>query len=161
LPVAEPFAACPIAVVEAPIEVVWDLLTHMERWDDFYDLRVVHVDPPGAAVPGQRMRGESGPRWLHIGVSFEFQVIDEPHHKLEFDVHMPLGLTVHEVLDCVPLAADRCRVNYHCNFGIPDGWRGFVIRTFLGRELTNGPDDSIQRLKRAAEAAYQKRCVTT
>lgn len=121
-------------------------------------MRVVRVEPPGPAVVGQRMLGESGPRWLHLRVAFEFLLIDEPNHKLEIKVQMPLGLTVHEVLDCVPLdcaAVDgaRCRVNYHCDFDIPDGLRGKLIRTFLGRELTTGPADSIARLKRAAEAA--------
>jgi len=39
------------------------------------------------------MLGESDPRWLHIGVSFEFVLIDAAHHKLEFIVRMPLALT--------------------------------------------------------------------
>ena len=151
------FAACPTEIVEAPIEVVWNLLTNFARWGDFYDVRVIGVEPPGPAVVGQRMLGESGPRWLHLGVSFEFVLIDEPHHKLEIDVKLPLALNVHEELDCVPLTAERCRVNYHCNFGIPDGWRGALIRTILGRELTSGPADSIHRLKRSAEQAYRKR----
>jgi len=150
------FAACPTEIVEAPIEVVWNLLTNIESWGDFYDVRVIGVEPAGPAIVGQRMLGESGPRWLHIGISFEFVLIDEPHHKLEFDVRMPLALSVHEELDCIPLTSERCRVNYHCNFGIPDGWRGAVIRIVLGRELTKGPIDSIQRLKHAAEQAYRK-----
>jgi Polyketide cyclase / dehydrase and lipid transport len=150
------FAACPTEIVDAPIHVVWNLLANFEGWGNFYDLRVVRVEPPGPAVVGQQMLGESGPPWLHLRISFEFSLIDEAHHKLEFTVRMPLGLTVREELDCVPLTSDRCRVNYHCNFGIPDGWRGALIRVFLGRELTNGPVDSIQRLKRAAEEAYRK-----
>ena len=151
------FVACPTEIVEAPIEVVWRLLTNFEGWGNFYDVRVLRVEPPGAAVVGQRMFGESGPRWLHLGVSFEFVLIDEPRHQLEFDVRLPLGLTVHEVLDCVPLASERCRVNYHCNFGIPEGWRGKFIQVFPGRELTRGPMDSIQRLKRAAEETHRRR----
>jgi hypothetical protein len=103
------------------------------------------------------MFGEAGPRWLRLRISFQFLKIDESRHQLEFNVRMPLGLTVHEEMDCIPLAAERCRVNYHCNFGIPDGWRGMLIRTLLGRELTAGPADSIRRLKRAAEAAYGAR----
>jgi hypothetical protein len=151
------FAACPTQVVEAPINIVWNLLTNFAGWGDFYDVRVLRVEPPGVAVVGQRMFGESGPRWLHIGVSFQFALIDEANHKLEFDVRLPLGLTVHEVLDCVPLASERCRVNYHCNFGIPGGWRGALIRVLLGRELTRGPEDSIQRLRRAAEEVHRRR----
>jgi hypothetical protein len=150
------FAACPTEIVDAPIEVVWGLLTNFEGWGNFYDVRVKRVEPPGPAVVGQRMFGESGPRWLHIGVSFEFLLIDEARRKLEIDVRLPFGLTVREELDCVVLSDDRCRVNYHCNFRIPDGVRGALIRLFLGREMTNGPIDSIGRLKRAAEEAFRR-----
>ena len=45
------------------------------------------------------MLGESGPRWLHLGVSFEYTLIDETHYKLEMDGRLPLGLTVHEALN--------------------------------------------------------------
>ena len=135
--------------------MVWGLLTNFAGWGDFYDVRVKRVEPPGPAVVGQRMLGESGSRWLHLRVAFEYQRIDEPNHQLEIKAELPLGLRVLEDLDCVPIDASRCRVNYHCNFEIPDGWRGKLIRTFLGRELTAGPTDSIARLKRTAEAAHR------
>jgi hypothetical protein len=150
------FSACPTEIVEAPIEVVWTLLTNFASWGSFYDVRVIDVDPPGPAIVRQKMTGESGPRWLHLGVSFEFISIDEARHRLEIAVRLPLGLAVHENLDCVPLSADRCRVNYHCNFAFPGGWRGVLFRFVLRSELTRGPADSIGRLKRAAESAYRE-----
>ena len=61
------------------------------------------------------MRGESGPRWLHLGVSFEYTLIEETHYGFEMDGRLPLSMTVHESLDCVPLEDGRCRVNYHCS----------------------------------------------
>jgi hypothetical protein len=148
------FLACPTAVVEAPIDIVWNLLTNLAGWGDFYDVRVKSVDPPGPAVVGQRMRGESGPRWLHLGVSFEFTRI-ETHRKLEMQIRMPFGITVHEDMDCLPLDGDRCRVNYHCHFKFPDNWRGALLRRLLSRGLTAGPADSLSRLKRAAEEAHR------
>jgi hypothetical protein len=105
-------------------------------------------------VEGQRLIGETGPRWLPMSVSFEYTLIDEMNHKLEFDGRLPLGLTVHESLDCVPIADDRCRVNYHCNFGLPAGWKGALLRRLLGRGFESGPADSLQRLKREAERLY-------
>ena len=149
------YAACPTDIVEAPIEVVWSLLTDLSGWGNFFDVRVTSVEPPGRASKGQRMLGESGPRWLHLGVSFEFTLIDEHHHKLEFAVKLPLGISVHEALDCVPLEGGRCRVNYHCNFGFPGGWRGVLARVVLGSEFTAGPADSLRRLKRAAEQEHR------
>ena len=80
---ATTYAACPTEIVEAPIEVVWKLLTNFSGWGGFYDVRVNRVEPPGPAVVGQRMFGESGPRGLHLRVSFEFTRIDEPRRQLE------------------------------------------------------------------------------
>ena len=151
------YLACPTEIVEAPVGVVWKLLTNISGWGSFFDLRVISVEPPGPAARGQRMLVESGPRWLHLGVSFEFTLIDEPHHKLELDARFPLGLTVHEALDCVPLEGGRCRVNYHCNFGFPGGWRGMLVRVLLSHRFTAGPADSLQRLKRAAEQEHRAR----
>ena len=149
------YAACPTEIVEAPVGVVWKLLTDISGWGSFFDLRVTSVEPPGPAVKGQRMLGETGPRWLHLGGSFEYTLIDETHYKLEMDVRLSLGMTVHEAMDCVPLENGRCRVNYHCNFGFPGGWRGRLMRVLLSRGLKEGPADSLLRLKRAAEQEHR------
>ena len=153
------FTACPTALVEAPIEIVWGLLTNFAGWGTFYDIRVLSVEPPGPAAVGQRMRGESGPRWLHLGGWFEFTRIEQ-HRKLELDIGLSLGITVHEDLDCLAVDVARCRVNYHCHFGFPAGWRGTLLRRVLSRGLTTGPADSLSRLKRAAEKKYAEQIIT-
>ena len=149
------YEACPTELINAPIDVVWNLLTNLSGWGDFYDVRVSRVDPVGPAMVGQVMSGESGPRWLHLKVSFRFTHIDATSHELELDVRLPLAISVHENLDCIPVDDGRCRVNYHCNFSFPHGWRGSVTRALLGSELQDGPADSLQRLKRAAEAVHR------
>jgi hypothetical protein len=73
------------------------------------------------------------------------------------DVKLPFAITVHEALDCVELEVERCRVNYHCHFGFATGWRGALTRLLLGRQFTEGPADSLSRLKRAAEQAHRDR----
>jgi hypothetical protein len=153
------YLACPTEIVEAPVGVVWKLLTDLSGWGSIFDFRVISVEPPGPAVKGQRMLGEAvgWKRWLHLSGSFEYTLIDETHYKFEMDVRLSLGMTVHEALDCVPLEDGRCRVNYHCNFGFPGGWRGRLMRILLSRGLKEGPADSILRLKRAAEQEHRGR----
>ena len=151
------YLACPTEIVEAPVGVVWKLLTNLSGWGSIFDFRVTSVEPPGPAVKGQRMLGAKGPRWLHLGGSFEYTLIDETHYKFEMDVRLSLGLTVHEALDCVPLEDGRCRVNYHCNIGFPDGWRGRLMRILFSRGLKTSPADSLSRLKRAAEQEHRGR----
>jgi hypothetical protein len=46
------------------------------------------------------------------------------------------------------------RVNYHCRFGLPTGWRGTIARMILRRELEVGPEGSLLRVTRAAELQY-------
>jgi len=73
-------ASCPTAIVKAPTEVVWQLLTEPSRWGEFFDVRRVTVTPPGTASVGQVVRAESGPRLLRLkdqcrvnyGCNFEF-----------------------------------------------------------------------------------------
>jgi hypothetical protein len=145
-------STCPTEVVEAPVDVVWALLTDPARWGDFYDVRVTAVHPPGPAVVDQIVRAGSGPRLLHLRLTFELRRIDPERHELAFDVRLPLGIRVHEELDCRPIGPDRCRVSYRCNFTFDAGWRGRAARLLLRREIERGPVDSIRRLKRAAEA---------
>lgn len=147
------YESCPTAVVNAPVDVVWRLLTTPAGWGDFFDVRITRVDPEGPAVAGQRFYGESGPRLLHLKLAFQYLEIDAVRHRLLMDIRFPLGIAVREDLDCVPVDADRCRVNYHCGFCFPPGWRGRVLRRAMGRKLDTGPTDSLSRLKRAAEEA--------
>jgi hypothetical protein len=147
-------ASCPSTVVSAPIEIVWALLTDPARWGDFFDVRITSVEPAGSAVIGQRFYGESGPRFLHIGLKFEYTEVKEAQHRLGLNVRLPFGITVREDLNCIPISSTRCRVNYHCNFGFAKGWRGAITRAIIRRNLDAGPVDSLSRLRRAAEERY-------
>ncbi len=147
---------CPTDVVDAPIEVVWRLLTYPAGWGSVFDLRVREVEPPGPAHVGQRLRAESGPQLLHLRVDFEFTQIDEAQHRLGLKVTLPLGVVVSEDMRCAPIDADRCRVSYGCDFSFPAGWRGSIVQALLQREVRVGPAVSLARLKAAAEKAHRR-----
>ncbi len=145
------YASCPTSIVNAPVELVWALLTRPEGWGDFYDVRITSVDPVGPAVVGQTVFAESGPQFLHLKLQVRYLEIDALNYKLGLDVRLPFGITVQENLSCVPVGQNQCRVNYHCNFGFPAGWRGALMYFLIRRELDSGPLDSLSRLQRAAE----------
>ena len=48
---------CPTDVVNAPVERVWALLADPLRYGEWTDLREIQPEPPGAAKPGQILRG--------------------------------------------------------------------------------------------------------
>ena len=133
---------------------MWELLTDPAGWSSFYDLRVLRVEPPGPATVGQRVSGESGPRWLHLGVTITYRAINVSQRSLELTVQLPLGIAVREEMSCTPINDRQCRVNYHCHFALPPGWRGALLRLLTWRELRVGPADSLRRLKQAAEKRF-------
>ena len=102
-------------------------------------MRITRVEPAGLAAIGQRFYGESGPRFLHIGLKFEYTKVNEAQHQLGLNVQLPFGITVCEDLNCIPISNTRCRVNYHCNFGFANGWRGAITRATMRRNLDAGP----------------------
>ena len=105
-------------------------------------------------LAGQRIFGESGPRWLHLTVTLAYTAIDVSQRSLRLEVQMPLGIAVREELSCSPISDRQCRVNYHCHFSLPSGWRGALLRLLMRREFRVGPVDSLRRLKQAAERRF-------
>jgi hypothetical protein len=88
---------------------------------------------------------------MHLKLSIEIVAIDPADHRIKMKIRLPLRLIVHEDLDCVPVDSASCRVNYRCDFEFPAGWRGFALQLLMSRELVLGPEDSLRRLKDAAE----------
>ena len=146
--------SCPTAVVNASVDTVWRLLMEPAGWEDVFDMRVLDVDPPGPASSGQEVRGETGPKMLHLKLTFRMLEIDPVHYRLRMEVNLPFGLNVQEEIRCTPLDPSRCRVDYRCGFEFPRGWRGAVMRGLLKGSLDRGPADSLSRLKRTAERRF-------
>src|SRR5260370_34241964 len=89
-------SSCPTSIVNAPVEIVWGLLTRPEKWGDFYDVRVTSVEPAGPAVVGQTVLAESGPRLLHLALEFRFTRMGAANYELGLDVTLPFGVAVRE-----------------------------------------------------------------
>jgi hypothetical protein len=120
------YSSCPTSIVNASVDIVWSLLKRPEEWSDFYDVRVSSIEPAGPAAVGQIVFAESCPRLLHLALEFRFTKINAANYELGLGVKFPFGITVREDLSCVPIGRDQCRINYHCDFGFPAGWRGTV-----------------------------------
>jgi hypothetical protein len=148
------YSSCPTTIVNAPVQIIWELLMNPDGWGDFFDVRIIGMKPEGRAAVGQEIYAESGPSFLHLKVEFKFVAIDSDRHRLGLEIRLPFGVSVKENLECAALDLDHCRVNYGCDFSFPTGWRGAIVRLVLRRELDAGPIDSLARLKRAAEQFY-------
>src|ERR1700687_1674127 len=88
------YASCPTAVINAPIEIVWALLVDPDGWGHVFDVRIDNVDPPGPAVAGQKIMGESGPRLLHLKLAFQVIQIDAERHRLVIDIKLTFWIDI-------------------------------------------------------------------
>ena len=148
--------ACPTAIVNAPLDLVWGLLMNTAGWGQFYDLRVMSVEPPGFAAPGQRLIGVPGRGLLPLRITFDFIEVDPVRHRLNFHGRIPFGIMVREDMKLAEVDNEHCRVNYNCDFTIPSGLRGAILKRLLGSSFDTGPADSLLRLKREAERLYAR-----
>lgn len=99
-------SACPAAVVDAPVEAVWDLLVNPYKYG-WMDARVVAVNPPGKARAGQTVILRAG-----LKLTLTVLEVDEPARQIGFRLRLPLGMVVESHISCVPLNAAACRVQY-------------------------------------------------
>ncbi len=105
--------SCPTNVVDAPLELVWSLLTQPAGWGAFFDMRVTAVEPKGCAVAGQVIEGATGPWPINLRVRFRLTNVDAAEHQLGLDGDLPFGLKLREDIRLQRLDANRCRVSFN------------------------------------------------
>ena len=76
------YLSCPSVIINAPVEIVWTILMCPEKSTDVFDLRIVSLEPPGPAVVGQIISGETGPRVWHLTIKLRFVKIDAVKARL-------------------------------------------------------------------------------
>src|SRR5690242_11543912 len=103
---------CPVAVVAAPVEVVWENLVHWERYAEWADVQVERVEPDGLASVGQTISfggNALGRTWRFV---FKVEAVDAERHQLGLHVVFPFGLQEKPHIACDPIDATPCRVQY-------------------------------------------------
>src|SRR5205823_7288384 len=85
-------SVCPSAVVDAPPERVWGLLTRPEGFDVWTDATLVAAEPEGPARAGQRLRLETSALGRHWAVTIDVLDVDPERRLLHFRVDLPFGL---------------------------------------------------------------------
>jgi hypothetical protein len=103
---------CPAAVVAAPIQIVWEVLTHPARFGQWADARVESVVPPGPLVPGQIIFLSAPAFGRNWQVRFDVVGVYPERHQIELHVKLPLDMHMEEHLSCTPIDAQSCRVQY-------------------------------------------------
>lgn len=105
-------SVCPIDIVYAPVDDVWELLTQTSKYDQWWDAHLERSVPEGSATPGQMVYATSdafGRRW---NVTFVIEMVNPGKHQIKFNVTLPLGIVDHATITCTPIDAASCRVQY-------------------------------------------------
>jgi uncharacterized protein YndB with AHSA1/START domain len=106
------FSTCPIALIEAPIDQVWQLLADPAQYAEWWDAETRSIVPAGPAHVGQEIFAEAvalGRPWdVHITI---LDVTPEKH-QLELVTRLPFGITVLNHISCTPLDGQTTRVGF-------------------------------------------------
>lgn len=102
--------ACPADRVQAPVDVVWELLMHPAGYGGFWDMKVERLDPEGPAAVGQRLFASTLCRRLRI--DGEVLEVDHVRHAIRFRMNLPFGLVGDNRISCSPIDAGSCMLRY-------------------------------------------------
>ena len=99
----------PIAIVQAPAERIWQLLTtptELERWSGTRLLLV----PTRPLMAGDRLvLGAGIGGWIRV--TFQVIAMERPR-RLDLDISLPLGIVNHETVFITQISPPLCRVRY-------------------------------------------------
>ena len=106
------FSTCPIAVVHAPAERAWDLLSEPANYAQWGDAQTRTITTAGSAQPGQRIEAQTAELGRQWNVNIAVEHIDHARRVIDLTTRLPFGITVHNHITCVPLDATTCRVSF-------------------------------------------------
>lgn len=102
---------CPVAVIAAPVECVWELLTEPALRDEWWDARTERVTPEGPATPGQVIYLKTVPWGKRWQPTLSIERVDADRRQIQWTLR-GFGVTNHQTTTCTAIDATSCRVQY-------------------------------------------------
>ena len=103
---------CPVAIVAAPVDCVWELLSEPTLRDEWWDARTACVVPEGKASPGQVIYLKTLPFGRQWDATLTVETVNSEKHQIQWNLTFPLGITNHQTTTCTAIDAVSCRVQY-------------------------------------------------
>jgi ligand-binding SRPBCC domain-containing protein len=101
-------SACPIAVVNAPPERVWELLSRPANYDRWWDAKTVAILPEGPAQAGQKVNARAN----GFNILLTVDGVDEANRQIHFTTKYPFGITGFNHITCTPLSNSTTQVSF-------------------------------------------------
>jgi hypothetical protein len=105
-------SVCPIAVVQAPAERVWALLSEPASYAIWWDAETVTIVPAGPARPGQQITATSKALARQWPVSITVEAVNTARHAIDLTTRLPFGITVRNHITVMPLEGAASRVSF-------------------------------------------------
>ena len=106
------FTTCPSEMAHATPMTVWRLLADAREYGSWIDAHLVSIDPPGPAVPGQRLllRAPTWGRWFKVSISVER--VDQNQRVIELTTRLPFGLRLANRISVAAASEGLSRVQF-------------------------------------------------
>lgn len=105
--------ACPVTIIDAPVERVWSLVIDPRKWSEWSGARFAAAEPDGPTSVGQRWRFSAsglGRRWP---VTMTVTSVASDLTGLGLDIATPLGIINEEHVTLARLADGHTRVQFN------------------------------------------------
>ena len=106
------FTICPTAVVAAPVESVWELLSEPTLYDEWWDARTERIVPEGKASPGQVIYAKTSAFGRKWDVTLRVEMVNPEKSQIQLHITLPLGIVNNATITCTAIDATSCRVQY-------------------------------------------------
>ena len=102
---------CPTAVIAAPVEKVWELITQPALRDEWWDARTESVVPEGSAAPGQVITLKPLPLAKMTRSTLSIERVDPLKHQIHWRLLGP-AIINDQTTTVTPVDAGSCLVQY-------------------------------------------------
>jgi ligand-binding SRPBCC domain-containing protein len=105
-------STCPIAIINAPLDHVWELLAEPANYDRWWDAQTQNIVPEGHAQAGQKIYAkttEFGKAWDLTAI---VEAVDESKHRIDLITHLPFGITGYNHITCTQLPDGTTQVSF-------------------------------------------------
>jgi uncharacterized protein YndB with AHSA1/START domain len=106
------FTICPRAVVAAPVESVWELLSEPTLYDEWWDAHTERIVPEGKASPAQTVYAKTSAFGRKWEVTLRVEKVDPEKHQIQFHITLPFGTINQQTTTCTAIDATSCRVQF-------------------------------------------------
>ncbi len=102
---------CPAAVVAAPVESVWEILSDTRLYEAWWEAHAERIVPEGNAVPGQMIYLETPGLGRKLGMTLKIEQVNPDKHQIQFHGEL-LGGISQNIITCTAIDGVSCRVQY-------------------------------------------------